>query len=146
MYKFTIARIMLIILMPIQCAYAESSDVSVRATYAMETKGGGMMFDGKQWVPQGKTKVEGGISLFVKVDGSETRFSTSITGTKKKGTKVLFKCKNGESFYLKVKAAHPFTSKKFTANKKQLKKLADKYRKNKTDKLAWSIWRQVDVH
>ncbi|VAW59071.1 hypothetical protein MNBD_GAMMA11-662 [hydrothermal vent metagenome] len=146
MNKINIVGMIVLFLMSIQYAYAQSPDVSVRAKYGMETKGEGMMFDGKQWVPQGKTTVEGGITLVVKLEGNITEFSTGITGTKKKGSRVIFQCKNGESFYLKVKTAHPVTNNKFKKSNKQLIELVDKFRKNKKEKLAWDIWKQVDMN
>jgi len=144
MNKINFLGMIVLFLISIQYAYAQTPDVSVRVKYGMETKGEGMMFDGKQWVPQGKTTVEGGIKLIVILEGNSTEFSTSITGTKKKGSRVIFNCKNGESFYLKKTTAHPVTNGKFKKSNKQLIELVDKFRKNKNEKLAWEIWKQVD--
>jgi len=145
MNKIAIVRLVLLFfLMTVQNAYSQSPDISVKATYGMKTRGGNLEFDGKQWVPVGKTTVEGGITLIVKLDGDITKFSTGITGTKKNGAEVIFQCANGEAFYLDVKTAHPVTNSKFKTGNKRLIKLVNDYRKNKTDNLAWSIWKHVD--
>lgn len=136
--------VLLFILILTQSAYSQNPDISVRASFGLETAGGSLVMRGGQWVPEENTTVTGQITLVVKLDGDAATFPTNITGTKIINGQVTYPCENGESFYLDGRTPHPIVSSKFKAGSVYLEKLIDEYRKNKTDMLAWSIWKHVD--
>ena len=131
--------------------YAGSSDVSVRVSCAIKPTGGKMVLDDNtgQWVVPKDTKVSGFISLEINLDVDKDVYEYKITGSKNEGGTTIYQVKNGESFYLDSSTfatEGQETPKPVVKNLKQipyknLQQAIDAYRKEKTDKLAWIIWK-----
>ena len=117
------------------------SHIVITSKFGLKTEGGNLVMKNGQWVPENDTKVTGQIVLDVKYDGEPKIFPANITGTKITDDKTTFQCGNGESFYLVGQKAYPTKDKTGKIDSEILEELISEYKKNKTEKLAWEIWR-----
>ena len=146
MFKVTTYRFisLLLFLVIVQNAYAQTADISVDVNYVVIPQNGVMTMKGGQWVTEGETTVSGEITLLVKIDEAITKFTTKIIGNNEKNGLVTYQCANGESFYIDdAQTAHPVISSKFTLGNKQFKKSVDDFNRKNTNILAWDIWKHV---
>lgn len=118
----------------------QDSILKIYARFGLETNGGNLVMKNGQWVPEEGTTVSGEITLGVKLDGLLRLFPSKITGTKMIKNQLVFLCENGESFFVVGQTPHPYNSAPLNESI-SLAQLTKDYRKNKSESLAWQLWK-----